>query len=1131
MTRGLPDQEARTVTVVRVEDVREETKSSGDLGTDANPSARSAATDETSPQRGTGHPRLPAPLQYRDPDRYEVVAEHGRGGLGRVMRARDRELGRWLAIKELLKPSHSSEFRFFREAIITARLEHPNIVPVHEAGRWPDGTPFYAMKLVAGRPLDKLIQEAASFEERSSLVPHVIAVADAVAYAHSKGIIHRDLKPSNVIVGNFGETVVIDWGLAKSVHEADEDTADSAGGSSSPASGLTGHGDVLGTIAYMSPEQARGDDVDFRTDVYALGALLYHVLTGMAPYANSGDGNVLARLLAGPPSDIADGRIIPADLASIVRTAMARDCTSRYQSAADFASDLRLWLSGQRVIAHRYPALALARRWAARRAGALGVAAAALVIITVGGALSLRRITLERDQASRAEQVATNRAEEVLLEQAEALLRSDPSRALSIAESLRSSNEYHNRAALVAARALAKGTTLQSFQVQHAVVHQLFWQPNQSLLLYGNKDILEAVSIPSKAIATVAPLARFGAVGVDRDTGALVYNHSNGSLVVSKAGAVQRTIDNVDGSASQLELSSRTNTVAASFANGAVRVWSAADDTPPWQVGDPTGIRRDIRLSPTGGLLAICGQDGNLAVFRVRDRTKVLASTCDGLEKHPLLFIANETAIVTGHRDGQLVRHPLNGNRSSALMARLDGPVRYLADLDGASIVAVSVAGDIVKVDNALTRVAWRSHTAARVSVARSSSVVGLTAIGLVDGSIVILDAAGERFPLLLGHATAVDELAISADGRHLASSASADVRVWRLERTVPRSIPLSPVTLFSAKFSPDSQYVATNGRDGFVTICKTSTLTCTSTRAHDSYAIGLAWTPDGNKVVTGGWDGRLHVLDHRSGEAFATKVPEELPISLEGFIRDGEHVLTFTGGTTLEIRTLRTGAATNESFPEQTGAVAISETGGKVAILDRSRNVQVFSAHPSLTLSQTLDCRDDASALAISHTSRYVACATEQGYIRIFDREKASTWSEWRISAPYTAARLASFSPNEGHLAISFSDGRVVHVALATLSAYEHRPFARPAMDLVVSNNYVSAATSAGQAWSARTAVESQICMAELSEGNVIDLDVSPDDATLVATSDSGRLHTLPRSQCEWTSYSPILLPENHTP
>src|SRR5882757_7192881 len=154
-------------------------------------------------------------LAADDPDRYEQVSEHARGGLGRVVRAVDRRLGRTVAVKELLRHDPANEARFMREAMITARLEHPGIVPVHEAGRWPNGDPYYVMKLVEGRTLKELICETATVRERLGLLPHVIAVADAVGYAHSEGVIHRDLKPSNVIVGSFGETIVVDWGLAR----------------------------------------------------------------------------------------------------------------------------------------------------------------------------------------------------------------------------------------------------------------------------------------------------------------------------------------------------------------------------------------------------------------------------------------------------------------------------------------------------------------------------------------------------------------------------------------------------------------------------------------------------------------------------------------------------------------------------------------------------------------------------------------------------------------------------------------------------------------------------------------------------------------------------------------------------
>src|SRR5689334_12532058 len=189
-------------------------------------------------------------------NRFEVGEEIARGGLGRIRRAWDRRLGRPVAVKELLRQGDSVEERFLREAAITARLEHPAIVPVHDAGHDSGGAPYYAMKLVNGRPLSEELGAADGLRGRLALLPHLIAVSDAVAYAHSQGVIHRDLKPQNVLVGAFGETVVIDWGLAKDGVIPDGTSSDQVATprpstSTQMAAQLTGDGAVLGTPAYM----------------------------------------------------------------------------------------------------------------------------------------------------------------------------------------------------------------------------------------------------------------------------------------------------------------------------------------------------------------------------------------------------------------------------------------------------------------------------------------------------------------------------------------------------------------------------------------------------------------------------------------------------------------------------------------------------------------------------------------------------------------------------------------------------------------------------------------------------------------------------------------------------------------
>ncbi|MEO8551710.1 MAG: serine/threonine-protein kinase, partial [Kofleriaceae bacterium] len=266
-----------------------------------------------------GAPSRPAALPIIEREVGERGAEIARGGMGQITEARDARLGRTVALKEIRDPNPALARRFEREALISATLEHPAIVAVYEAGRWPSGEPFYAMKRVIGRPLDQVIAGCATLSDRLALIPNVLAVFDALAYAHGKGIIHRDLKPANVLVGAYGETVVIDWGLAKNLSEADETLAERE-------TDATVMGAVLGTPAYMPPEQARGERVDERADVYALGALLYTVLAGRPPYVGFSTQQILDAVKTRPVTRLRD---VPEDLATIVEHAMARDPAER----------------------------------------------------------------------------------------------------------------------------------------------------------------------------------------------------------------------------------------------------------------------------------------------------------------------------------------------------------------------------------------------------------------------------------------------------------------------------------------------------------------------------------------------------------------------------------------------------------------------------------------------------------------------------------------------------------------------------------------------------------------------------------------------------------------------------------
>jgi serine/threonine protein kinase len=276
-------------------------------------------------------------------DRYEVIEEIGRGGMGTVYSAFDTALGREVAIKiGNALPSTELQARLTREARVIARLEHPGIVPVHDFGLLADGRPFYVMKRLHGQTLRAFIETAAPpLAERLRIFERI---CEAVSFAHAHAIIHRDLKPENVMVGTFGEVMVMDWGIARSFD--DRSDAGVAGTGATAGSGPvieTNAGTVLGTPGFMAPEQgASAGQIDQRADVYALGALMVMLLTNQAPPHDSGQAI----------PDLDRTPAIPAPLKSICRCALSTSPSDRYHGVASLAADVARFRERQAVSVH-----------------------------------------------------------------------------------------------------------------------------------------------------------------------------------------------------------------------------------------------------------------------------------------------------------------------------------------------------------------------------------------------------------------------------------------------------------------------------------------------------------------------------------------------------------------------------------------------------------------------------------------------------------------------------------------------------------------------------------------------------------------------------------------------------------
>jgi len=338
--------------------------------------------------------------------KYIVDRELGRGGMGAVFATVDQDIRRKVAMKVML-PSASGDARhikrFLEEAQVTGQLEHPNIVPVHEIGINDQSKVYFTMKLVKGETLESIISRISSGDQQyrqkyglGTLLQLFMKVCDGMGYAHAKGVLHRDLKPENIMVGDFGEVLVMDWGLSKVMGREDVHAGSQPSPDQEQAPAMhTLEGQVMGTPGYMSPEQAQGQvsELDERSDLFSLGAILYKILTFQTPYRGKTAREVLDKArkrLLDPPDLRAPENSIPPELTAICMKAMARAKIDRYADAGALKADLQLYLDGKSVSARRDSLLVMAKKWIIRnKVAAMGIAAALLCLALGIGSAAL----------------------------------------------------------------------------------------------------------------------------------------------------------------------------------------------------------------------------------------------------------------------------------------------------------------------------------------------------------------------------------------------------------------------------------------------------------------------------------------------------------------------------------------------------------------------------------------------------------------------------------------------------------------------------------------------------------------------------------------------------------------------
>jgi WD40 repeat protein len=755
----------------------------------ADPADRTATLQPTLPSQSAASARHndddSDSLPVDDPDRYQQVSEHARGGLGRVVRAVDRRLGRTVAVKELLRQDQWHEARFMREALITARLEHPGIVPVHEAGRWPNGAPYYVMKLVEGRTLKELFAAKQTLRERLGLLEHVIAIADAVGYAHSEGVIHRDLKPSNVIVGEFGETIVVDWGLARDTRRNDIPEPAAELLVTAQGSGVsTISGKVVGTPAYMAPEQARGEIVDERADVYAIGAVLYELLAGNAPHADVTPQAVLDRVIAGPPAPLAQAAAdAPDELVDIVAKAMARVPADRYPNGSALAEDLRRFQTGKLVSAHAYTPWQLVRKKLAQHRGVVVMAIASAIALAAVGVESFRTVVAERDIArverERAEDARANaeaRKRELVLVQAETSLRKDPTAALAWLKLHPVTDADRTHVVGVMDEALALGAARHVFRPGEWVFDIAFSPDGKTVFAAVRDGKLRAYDVAS---------------GKMRELG-------------KGMGPIEAVAVSPDGS-----------TVVTGGGMGDVIAWPVRDGGTKRVLSDRGRQVTKVTFHPDGkrvvidrdGVAEIISLDGVITKLGPESLVRSAVASVDWTRRIGKIA-PNQVAVLGDNGNGQRVVAQTS-NSIGFIAISPKGDLVVVQDSEGVWTVPFT-GGALTKLasyDKKLNEIVWSPDSKHVALIGHSYDVP-------------IVELATRQIKELRGHTEPIYNAAFSRDGKQLLTAGDdGTARVWNIADGSAIVLRGHDDDVYRARFSPDEQTVATSSLDGSVRV------------------------------------------------------------------------------------------------------------------------------------------------------------------------------------------------------------------------------------------------------------------------------------------------------------------------
>jgi len=776
-------------------------------------------------------PGAPNPLSVDDDERYEVSSEIGEGGMGRVLAVRDGRLGREVAYKELAGRDFGTRGadRFAREVWLTAQLEHPGIVPVYDAGKRADGTSYYTMRYVHGRSLKTALSDATTLADRLALLGHFEDVCQAMAYAHSRGVIHRDLKPANVMLGAFGETQILDWGLARPVDDEDlvseEPTQPFPG-----ANDDTMVGTVMGTPAYMSPEQAHGRPVDERSDVWNLGVMLYEILSGKRPFKGSSATDVLMAVREGTFESV--DRVCPdapAELAAVVARALAEAPEDRYPSAKELRSDLSNYLTGRQVAAYAYSPGELLVRLVQPYRAPLAVGAVLLAALAVLGVDSYNRVKTGRDRARDAERVSRT-AEQV-------------------------AKHHLNEALVEKARAAAETGAVPEAEVVAA--HALMAGENPEA-----RGVLAALGLKGHPVSAASPIPFTDTcVGLSVSTDGKRAVCATGEKVIAYEFGRESPLWSVAVAGRSVRMAGAHRTVAVLDNTGVTFIDASGPTVGETVPFDPPRNPYFVALSNTARFLAIRSNDELLILDRETGTEFDTVDVCNTRTTvSEVAFSADDRSVVAACVGGS-VHLASTSNWAFEPLRQFTEEVSALSfSADGRALAIGGIHGLVVALDLETEAEAEATYQGLETGVRQIVwSPNGATLAASADDWRVVLwdvDSARQlgRLPTIQRGAMAmafVDNSTLNAAGKHL--------RTWSLPDFWAPVVFDGGSGLSSAELSPDGQFIATAHGDGDLMVWdRVSGELLAEHRWEETVVKRAAFSPDGKWLAASSAKGGL---------------------------------------------------------------------------------------------------------------------------------------------------------------------------------------------------------------------------------------------------------------------------------